>query len=204
MRLQTYTKLPYQKKNPKNTSSVYYIYKYIIISLARSSYLYLQHVATQKKLNGVQSYSQLHPNAQNNMNNCNITWKLLIFVLCKSIHHLNYIDFCSVDYCCVFDHPKNHPTITRHRFTVLAAGDLDQVGAIGALPSVPSVALEGTTLWLSQVWHPKTRKLHNWPTTGPRPTTGQLQSLVMPKSGYGSSDYEWTHKIRHLISFNII
>ena len=30
------------------------------MSLARSSYLYLQHVATQKKLNGVQSYSQLH------------------------------------------------------------------------------------------------------------------------------------------------
>jgi hypothetical protein len=65
MRLQTYTNLPYQKKNPKNASSVYYIY--FIMSLARSSYLYLQHVATQKKLNGVQSYSQLHPNAQNKL-----------------------------------------------------------------------------------------------------------------------------------------
>lgn len=54
-----------EKESKKRIFCILYIF--FIMSLARSSYLYLQHVATQKKLNGVQSYSQLHPNAQNKL-----------------------------------------------------------------------------------------------------------------------------------------
>ena len=61
------------------------------------------------------------------------------------------------------------PSPVSHRFTVLAAGDLDQVGAIGALPSVPSVALDTTLSVPGASESSKTPQLaHNWPTTGPQ------------------------------------